>query len=137
MWEHKLVFLNKRGSNSILRQDCFSNQNFSSGKISLVSRNSFLIRFTIFNSTQNSSHQTQTFHHRTLHDIDKPHHGLHSTHHSKIVKMAWFWIETSFFMIWHESFNLHVYVSNLIFLVKISVLHMKLTVWLAWQVYQF
>jgi hypothetical protein len=59
---------------------------------------------------------------------------LHLHFHPKLMKVISFSIETCFFTIQHEKFNLHIHVSNLIFLVKISFMHMKLVVWLAWQV---
>ena len=96
-----------------MKQVCFSNQIFSSGNISLVSRTSFSSTSPFFNSTQNSSHQTQTFLHWTLQDIDKPHHDLHFTHHSKLMKMNLVWIETYFFMNQHGNINLCIHAANL------------------------
>jgi hypothetical protein len=57
--------------------------------------------------------------------------------HAKIMKVITFCIETCLFMIQHEEFNLHIHVSNLIFFIKISVMHMKSIPWPIWQAYQF
>ena len=48
--------------------------------------------------------------------------------HPKLMKDISFFIETCFFMILHENFNLWIHVPNLSVLVKISLLHMKLTI---------
>lgn len=57
--------------------------------------------------------------------------------HPKVMREISYSIETCLFMILHETFNLWIHVPNLSFLVKISLLHMKLVVWPACQVCQF
>ena len=134
----QLICVRKIGSNIIFWQVFILKSNFQ------VNNSSMFIT-QLFHSLHNfpfrlKAHFFKTeklFLHQTFHEIDKPTLDFIFIFHPKIMKVILFCIETCLFMIQHEKLSFRIHVSNLIFLIKISVLHMKFTIWFAWQAYWF
>ena len=132
-----LVFVRKRGSNIKFGKFFIPKPNFQVRKLFQVLKLNFSVT-SLSISTQSTFLQTwKLFIHRTFHETNQPTLNWIHIFYPKLMKDISFLIETCFFMIHHENFKLYIHVSNLSFLVEILVLHMKLVVWIAWQVCNF
>ena len=143
-WERSLdvtteeLFVRKRGSSIIFWKVFILKPIFSSEKHFHVSKNNFSLTSPFSILTQSTFLQTWNTFSSSNFPWDRqtnPRLHLHfssKTHESDLI-LDWH----MFLMIQHAKFNLRIHVSNLIFFIKTSVLHMKFTVWPACQGYQF
>ena len=113
MWKHKHIFMRKRGSNIHLGKFSFTNQNFKVRNASMFQTQLFTHFTTFLRLETFFSKLEKTFSSSNFSWHRQSHSRLHFHFSSKIRKLTSFWIETHFFMIWHENFNLRISTPNL------------------------